>query len=300
MTDLDRTNLASARQQITASAAGGDRALLDLWVRSKRKSAHTRAAYQARGARFLEWCEGRGVELRRLSLDDLLRYAETLAGMADGSQKAHLASVKAMLTFAQSSGYLPFNVGTALEIEKPKDTLSERILSEEDLGRMLAKEDNPTRHLLIRMLYSSGGRVSEVLALKWRDCVATAKGAGQITIVGKGGQTRFVHLKKTTWAALMKHRPENADPDAFVFATRTGKRMARNWAWEIVKAAAVRAGLPEGVSPHWMRHAHVSHALDRGAPAHLVQTTVGHASLEMTTRYAHARPSESSSDYLAV
>ncbi len=54
------------------------------------------------------------------------------------------------------------------------------------------------------------------------------------------------------------------------------------------------------MSPHWLRHAHVSHALDRGAPAHLVQQTVGHASLATTSKYAHARPDASSSEFLAV
>ena len=56
--------------------------------------------------------------------------------------------------------------------------------------------------------------------------------------------------------------------------------------------------LPATVSAHYLRHAHVSHALDRGAPAHLVQATVGHSDLRTTSRYAHARPNESSSTYL--
>jgi len=45
-------------------------------------------------------------------------------------------------------------------------------------------------------------------------------------------------------------------------------------------------------------HAHVSHALDRGAPVHLVQATVGHASLTTTSRYAHAQSNNSSSRHL--
>jgi integrase/recombinase XerD len=68
----------------------------------------------------------------------------------------------------------------------------------------------------------------------------------------------------------------------------------------VVRAAAVRAGIVADVTPHWLRHSHVSHALDRGAPVHLVQQTVGHASLTTTTRYSHARPSESSGLYLAI
>jgi integrase/recombinase XerD len=54
------------------------------------------------------------------------------------------------------------------------------------------------------------------------------------------------------------------------------------------------------VSCHWLRHAHASHALDRGAPIHLVQATLGHSSISTTGRYLHARPTESSSSYLPV
>ena len=65
-----------------------------------------------------------------------------------------------------------------------------------------------------------------------------------------------------------------------------------------VKAAAVLAGLPNAVSAHWLRHAHASHALDRGAPVHVVQATLGHASLATVSRYTHARPSDGSGLYL--
>jgi hypothetical protein len=53
------------------------------------------------------------------------------------------------------------------------------------------------------------------------------------------------------------------------------------------------------VSPHWFRHAHASHALDRGAPIHLVQATFGHASITTTGHCLHARPNESSSHFHA-
>jgi site-specific recombinase XerD len=68
----------------------------------------------------------------------------------------------------------------------------------------------------------------------------------------------------------------------------------------IVKAAAERAELSPEVSAHWLRHAHASHSLERGAPIHLVQATLGHASVATTGRYLHARPSDSSARYLGV
>ena len=69
--------------------------------------------------------------------------------------------------------------------------------------------------------------------------------------------------------------------------------------YRVVKAAK-RAGLSAEVSAHWLRHAHASHSLDRGAPIHLVQQTLGHASVATTGRYLHARPTDSSARYLGV
>lgn len=93
----------------------------------------------------------------------------------------------------------------------------------------------------------------------------------------------------------------SATSEAAVFSSRKGGGvLGRRAVHAIVKAAALRAGLSLEVSAHWLRHAHVSHSLDRGAPAHLVQQTVGPASLATTSRYAHARPNDSSARYLAI
>jgi integrase/recombinase XerD len=106
-----------------------------------------------------------------------------------------------------------------------------------------------------------------------------------------------VLLKVSLWKQLLLLRGH--DPDAPVFRSRKGGGpLDAAQVHRIVKAAPSRAGLSPAVSAHWLRHAHVSHALDRGAPAHLVQATVGHASLQTTSQYAHARPTDSSSRYL--
>ena len=87
--------------------------------------------------------------------------------------------------------------------------------------------------------------------------------------------------------------------DAPVFKSRKGGRhLDESMVWRIVRKASVRAGLEEKVSCHWLRHAHASHALDRNAPIHLVQQTLGHASISTTGRYLHARPTDSSANYL--
>ncbi len=115
-----------------------------------------------------------------------------------------------------------------------------------------------------------------------------------LTVYGKGGKTRHVLLSSGTWDALTAIRDEAGD-DAPVFVSRTGGPLSRTQAFRIVRAAAKRASVDKDVSPHWLRHAHASHALDRGAAVHLVQATLGHSSVATTGRYLHARPTESSS-----
>jgi integrase/recombinase XerD len=69
--------------------------------------------------------------------------------------------------------------------------------------------------------------------------------------------------------------------------------------WQIVKKAGKRVGV-EGVSPHWFRHAHATHALARGASLKLVSETLGHSSITITDRYLHIRPDESSGKFLKI
>ncbi len=172
-------------------------------------------------------------------------------------------------------------------------------MSEGEVHRMLALEPDRRNSALLLLLYGAGLRVTEAAELRWHD-LRERDDAGQLSTYGKGGKTRVVLLPAVVWRALVALRG-TAGMDAPVFAsTRGGGVMGCEAMHRIVKAAAKRAGLSEAVSAHWLRHAHVSHALDRGAPAHLVQATVGHSSLATTSRYAHARPGDSSARYLGL
>jgi integrase/recombinase XerD len=136
----------------------------------------------------------------------------------------------------------------------------------------------------------------ELALLKWCDLLPRNDG-GQVTVFDKGGKIRAILLKPKTWNWLLSFRGDAAPADP-VFRSRKGGHLDVSQIRRVVYAAAQRAGLSQKVSPHWLRHAHASHALDRSTPIHLVQTTLGHASVSTTGRYLHARPSESSSLYL--
>jgi len=166
---------------------------------------------------------------------------------------------------------------------------------------LLAGERNRRNHAFIRLLYNAGLRLSEACALCWRDLQGRGD-AGQVTVWGKGEKERTILLSAGTWQEFVALRPAGAGPDDPVFRSRPGRPLSPTPAWLIVQAAATRAGLEKAsdFSPHWLRHAHASHALDRGAPISLVREDLGHASLMTTSRYTHARPGDGSSRYLPV
>lgn len=305
------------------SQADDDGHLVRLWLHGK--TPNTRDAYERDVRAFVDFAD---VPLPRLTLGHLQSWSDSLAdaGLAASSRSRKLSAVKSLLSFGHKLGYLIYNVGAAVALPKQKDTLAERILPEAAVHRVLAVADAAAEApgasftarrnaLALRLFYASGGRVSELAGLRWRDCVERAleRGhpTGQVTLYGKGGKTRRVLLSADTWAVLDGHRQWEMVKDAVegghpVLRSRksasngTPRPLTRQQLWRVVKDFAKRAGLPDAVSPHFFRHAHASHALDRGAPPHLVQQTLGHASLQTTSRYAHARPDDSSARYLGV
>ncbi|MFW6030194.1 MAG: tyrosine-type recombinase/integrase, partial [Halanaerobiales bacterium] len=94
----------------------------------------------------------------------------------------------------------------------------------------------------------------------------------------------------------------NATENSYIFRSQKGNNLSTVQVWRIIKKPAKKAKIKgaDRVSPHFMRHSHISHALDRGAPLHLVRDTAGHSSIATTNRYAHIKPNESSSDYLIL
>lgn len=272
-----------------------DAPLIESWA-ARSASPHTRRKYRATGLRFLAHL---GRPLETATLADLQAFLATLDGKASATRANTAAALKSLFSFAQETGALALNVGKALKAPPVKNTLAERILAEPDAMCMIALERDPRNRAFLTLLYGAGLRISEGIGLRWRD-LAAREGSGQATVYGKGGKTRIVLLSPNTWR-LVQALHDAAEPDAFVFrAQPSGKGLSLTQAHRIVKRAAARAGLSADVSAHWLRHAHASHALDRGAPIHLVQATLGHASVSTTGRYLHARPSESSAKFLGV
>lgn len=275
--------------------AHNDEQVVGLWLHGR--SPHTQKAYAGDIVRFFKYVDK---QLRYITLGNLQGFADSLIDeeLKPASQHRILAAVKSLITFAHKIGYLKYDVSKPLRVPKFKDELSERIMSEAEVQRIIGMENNPRNKLLLRILYAGGIRVSELCKLKWKD-IQEREDGGQMTVYGKGSKTNTIIIPEPLWSDLISYRKNSID-DAPVFRSRKGGHLHPSQVWRIVKKSAKRAGIKKAVSPHWFRHAHASHALDRGAKISLVKETLSHSSIQTTGRYLHAKPNECSSTYLEV
>jgi integrase/recombinase XerD len=265
--------------------------LVEMWLFGR--SPRTIDVYRRYTHRFLSYVNK---PLHLVTLADMQGWQKTLEGMATNSQRIAIAAVKSFLKFAQNTGVLEVNLGVLMRAPKGKDALTERILTEQEVAALIACETDLRNLIILRLLYIAGLRVSELCTLKWSDTVPRGE-TGQITVFGKGEKTRTILLPATLWKQLQQLRGDVSINDP-VFRSKNGRPLDRIRVFRIVKAAASRAGIQGNVSPHWLRHAHASHSLDRGSPLHLTQRTLGHSRIGTTERYLHVRPNDSSAMYL--
>lgn len=269
--------------------------LIETWVESFSTSANTRGAYAHDIRQFRTFFPG---PLASVTVRDIQRYALTLSHLAPTTQARRLSAVKSLISMGRRMGWLAFNVGELIKLPGIKDQLAERILTEAQVQRLFYVVRHPRNAALLRLLYGAGLRVSEACSLRWRDMVDRNE-AGQCTVQGKGEKTRVILLPVPLWQRVNSLR-RNAGPDEPVFRSRKGGGLRRLQVHRIMKLAVERAGLPAATACHHLRHSHASHALDRNCPVHVLQQTLGHASLTTTTRYSHVRPGDSSAKYLSV
>ncbi|ADU36344.1 site-specific tyrosine recombinase XerD [Variovorax paradoxus] len=170
-----------------------------------------------------------------------------------------------------------------------------KTLSEKQVDDLLAAPDVETPlglrdRAMLEVMYASGLRVSELVALKVIDM---SLNDGVLRVLGKGNKERLVPFggEARRWIEryLEESRPVILDgqqtPDLFV--TARGAGMTRVMFWIIVKKQAAAAGIHVPLSPHTLRHAFATHLLNHGVDLRAVQLLLGHADISTTTIYTH-------------
>jgi integrase/recombinase XerD len=286
MDQNDRQCLSIPRQAET------DSQVIQLWLHGR--SQHTQRAYQKDVQDFLDSVSK---PLHQITLGDLQQYSDRLQSkeMAPASCRRKLAAIKSMFGFIHRVGYLVFDVGKPLRIPACKDKLAERILTEEEVHAVIDSVKNKRDRLIIKTLYYTAIRVSELASLKWKD-LQTRNEGGQLTILCKGGKTNTVLIPADLWIELHT-LPSSVSDDNPVFMSRNGKHLHPGHVRRIVKNLALEI-IGKGATPHYYRHSAASHAIANGCPLNLIQTQLNHSSLAVTGKYLHSMPSIGMAKYL--
>jgi integrase/recombinase XerD len=276
----------------------------DSFIEYVRNECHladnTVAAYRRDLRRFYEWLAGRVVSA--LSIQDLSDYAAWLhqQKLAPATIARHLVTLKVFFRYLQLEGVLRDNLAELLGSQK----LWERVpgvLSPQMIDKLLTaphKSEPLWRRdrALLELLYATGARASEASSMRMEDLHLKEK---YCLCRGKGDKQRLVPLGQRAIDAISAYlkdeRPllvaKRSSPPAWLLLSSRGGPLRRERIWELLKKHAARAGAPEAMSPHWLRHSFATHMLAGGADLRHVQEMLGHASIATTQVYTHVDPS---------
>ncbi len=283
-------------------------------------SPNTHRSYETAVGAYLAWLAARGTDWRAPDRPALRAY---LAHLSDGHAKSsvaqRLAAIRAFHRFAARADLapgdpwgaiatprLPRRLPKVLEIEQVERLMAvvedELDASGEAHGRGRDRDLAPAIALrdraLVETAYAAGLRIGELAAAELGNLNLRR---GEVRVLGKGRKERIGLLGRPAREALAAYladgRPallaRNAVPDAApveVFLNHRGDPLGVRGLRSRLDRLTRLAGLPEGITPHTLRHSFATHLLDGGADLRVVQELLGHESLQTTQIYTHVSP----------
>ena len=161
--------------------------------------------------------------LRRATVEDVRQALTTItAELAPSSARQVVLRVKSLLSYGHRLGYLPFNAGAVIRVHAEARAVSQRIVSEVEMGLLVRAAPSRRDRILIEVGYGGGLRVSELVALTWADVIERDGGKVQLSVLGKGNKRREVLLPEVVGRSLLSLRGDAGANDP-VFALAQGR-----------------------------------------------------------------------------
>ncbi len=230
------------------------------------------------------------------SRQDMLGYMLGLKerGYAATTQARKVAATKSFFNFLVAEGILKKNPAENVDSPKvgrplPKPISISQVFRLLEQPAKLATREAKRDKAMLRLLYASGMRVSELVSLNLDDII---KEDGCVRCFGKGSKERILPVVPAM-AVLLEYveeaRPHlvHDDEERALFLNRRGERLTRQGFWQIFKGYAKSAELGDKITPHTLRHSFATHMLSGGADLRSVQELLGHANISTTQVYTH-------------
>lgn len=227
---------------------------------------------------------------------ELLIYLGILKNksLSPRSRARTLSAIRSFHRFLVQEQYVAHDP-TAL-VESPRTIKSlPTLLSLNEVERLLQSPIGDSAialrdRAMLEVVYATGMRVSELINLQLGDLKLDV---GCLNAFGKGSKQRLIPLGEVALeilnkylhygrAKLLKDKRSEA-----VFLNIRGQAMSRQGFWKKLKEYAIKAGIPQNIYPHMLRHSFATHLLENGADLRSVQMLLGHADISTTQIYTH-------------
>ena len=264
---------------------------LDHLAVERRSSAHTIDAYRRDLQALADWAKSQGVDdVSALQAAQLRAFIadEHRRGLAPKSLQRRLSACRSFYAWHLRHGRIAASPVAGIRAPKAQRKLPQ-VLDADEAVQLVELPTNAPLGLrdraLLELFYSSGLRLSEVCALRWRD-LDTAMALVQVQ--GKGRRERLVPVGSHALNALAQWRADSGGADeAPIFPGRNGGPISQRAIQLRIKQLAQRQGLFKHVHPHMLRHSFASHILESSGDLRGVQELLGHADIATTQIYTH-------------
>lgn len=214
-------------------------------------------------------------------------------GYASTTIARKIAAIKSFFHFLYTRGIVAVDPTETLDPPRIDKALP-RSLSLSEVSGLLdqpaqsTSPDDQRDSAMLRLLYASGLRVSELVSLNLTDIDLPS---GHVRCVGRSGRERIIPLDAETVIAIRDYVDSGRNAlirrrdEVALFVNHRGDRLTRQGFWLILKEHARRAGLPDDVTPQTLRHSFAIRLLDDNTDLRAVQELLGHASIATTQVY---------------
>ena len=280
------------------------KAFLRFLALNRNASAHTVRAYESDLTQFIGYIAAEA-DLKKRDLQPSHCNREALRGflgqlhkqgLSRASAARKLAAIRTFLRYLRREELIAEDPGGLVATPK-RDIRMPAHLSEPEMTALLEAPagDTPLSRrdrAILELFYASGLRLSELTGLDVEDVNLSAK---MVRVRGKGGKERIVPFNLAAGDAIRKMladrssdvRPAGRRQRDALFLNLKGRRLTTRSVDRIVRQAARAAAIPQGISPHALRHTFATHLLRAGADLRAIQELLGHSQLSTTQRYTH-------------
>ena len=282
------------------SAAGWVDAFLEMMAVERAAARNTLTAYGKDLDDARSFLTGRGLDLDTADAEAIEAWFQDLGarGLSPATAARRRSAARQFYRFVLGEGWRQDDPSRRVVAPKAGRPLP-KVLSRAEVDALIAaaasKDGAQGLRLaaLIELLYASGLRISELLALP---LTAMARDPAFLMVKGKGGKERLAPLNapaKAAVGAYLAARPQflakGAKDSPWLFPSRSASgRLTARRVSQLLEDAAIVAGIDrDKVSPHVLRHAFATHLLEGGADLRVIQTLLGHADIATTQIYTH-------------